>query len=188
MGSSPAQVAVALVDWERLAGNLPAGASAMVAELAAERGPSAGPTRRAEADSLLESLDGAPEGRRSSLLLKWVHGHAARVLGLRPSQTIDPLLPLQELGLDSLMAVELRNAVGAGLGQTLPATLLFDYPTLTALAGYVGHLVTPSPGAGKRDGEEEARASRVAQIEQLSEAEAEAKLLEELQATRKDWS
>jgi NAD(P)-dependent dehydrogenase (short-subunit alcohol dehydrogenase family)/acyl carrier protein len=189
MGGNPAQVAVALVDWGRFIGSLPAGASsALVAELVDEDHSPAGPTMPAEAASLLERLEGAPEGRRSSLLLGWVHGHAARVLGLRSSQAIDPQQPLQELGLDSLMAVELRNAVGAGLGQTLPATLLFDYPTLTALAEYVGNLVAPSPGARRPDAREAARASQVAQIEQLSEAEAEAKLLEELQAARKDWS
>src|SRR5262245_22177132 len=41
------------------------------------------------------------------------------------------------MGLDSLMAVELRNLLGRLVGRTLPATLLFDYPTLEAIAGYL---------------------------------------------------
>ena len=46
--------------------------------------------------------------------------------------------PLMEAGLDSLGAVELRNALGARFGVDLPATLTFDHPSVSALAGYLG--------------------------------------------------
>ena len=41
------------------------------------------------------------------------------------------------MGFDSLMAIELRNHLAGTLAHQLPATLLFDYPTLNALANYL---------------------------------------------------
>ena len=63
------------------------------------------------------------------------------MLGLPSGTAIAPRQPFHELGLDSLMAVELRNAVGAALGRPQPATLLFDHPTTDSL---VDHLVGSS--------------------------------------------
>jgi hypothetical protein len=55
------------------------------------------------------------------------------------------LQPLNEVGLDSLMAVELGKAVGAGVGRSLPATLLFSYPTVEDISTYLSKLLFPAP-------------------------------------------
>jgi hypothetical protein len=54
---------------------------------------------------------------------------------------------LMDLGFDSLMAVQLRNALSTGLGfdKPLPATTMFDYPTIDALAGRFLDLLAPAP-------------------------------------------
>lgn len=89
--------------------------------------------------AIIAELEAATPARRNELLLTFVAEHVARVIGASDWRSIDPRQPLSELGLDSLMAVDLRNRLGAGLGvgRSLPATLVFDHPTIEALAAYM---------------------------------------------------
>jgi len=67
-----------------------------------------------------------------------------RILGLPPAQPPGPQQPLRELGLDSLMAIELRNALGQLAGRSLPSTIAFDHPTVARLTRYLlGELFPP---------------------------------------------
>lgn len=83
--------------------------------------------------NLRRRLEAAPADERANLLLDFLRDAAGVALGLPQEQAIDPRRALNELGLDSLMAVELRNKLAGTLGLMLPNTLLFDYPTLEAL-------------------------------------------------------
>jgi hypothetical protein len=84
------------------------------------------------------------------------------------------------------MAVELRNALGPAIGKPLPATLLFDYPTLESLGGYLGRLLIPADEAADVTPAGAAeRGPDASGIDELSDAEAEALLLEELEAAKK---
>lgn len=71
-------------------------------------------------------------GERRDRIEKLVRVEVARVLRL-PAERLDQTTALKELGLDSLMAVELRNRLAALLGLRLSATLAFNHPTLDAL-------------------------------------------------------
>ncbi|HET8939559.1 MAG TPA: SDR family NAD(P)-dependent oxidoreductase, partial [Polyangiales bacterium] len=77
----------------------------------------------------------APEDRARQLLAL-VRNAAGAVLSKDP-QSIEADQALKNLGLDSLMALELRNRLAADSGMRLPATLLFDYPTPRALVEYL---------------------------------------------------
>jgi hypothetical protein len=90
------------------------------------------------------------------------------------------------MGMDSLMAVELSNRLKAQLGQALPTTLAFEYPTIHALANYLEQNVLST--AMKREGIAE-KATPLAdfseevllsELEALSDDEIEASLLDEL--------
>ena len=89
------------------------------------------------AEDLCRQLEDAPPRRRRWIVASFVNDHALDILGMPAGKPLDPSMPLGELGLDSLLAVELRNAVSAAVGRPLPATLLFDYPTIDALTDHL---------------------------------------------------
>jgi acyl transferase domain-containing protein/acyl carrier protein len=86
---------------------------------------------------LRQQLAAASAEQRSLLLMQHLRTAVAQVVGLRSPEQIDPRQGLMELGVDSLMAVEVRNRLSRTLDQPLPSTLLFDYPTLERLAGFL---------------------------------------------------
>jgi len=63
-----------------------------------------------------------------------VKAQAARVLGYRRDEVVPVDVPLMDLGLDSLMAVDLRNHLQTALGQEMSPTVVFDYPTVSEIA------------------------------------------------------
>jgi len=70
-------------------------------------------------------------------MLEYVRGEVAAVMGIKSGEWIDPLQPLFEMGIDSLMAVELRNRLETATSQALPATFVFNHPTIQAIAGFI---------------------------------------------------
>ncbi|MFD8011283.1 SDR family NAD(P)-dependent oxidoreductase, partial [Streptomyces sp. NPDC059762] len=88
-------------------------------------------------DDLARQLRGLAEGEQTRVVRELVRTHIASVLGHRSAESVDDERPLQELGFDSLTAVELRNRLATALDLKLPATVLFDYPTASALAEHL---------------------------------------------------
>ncbi len=111
-----------------------------------------------------EALRAAIEG--------WVVEQLARVLGHASADSIDPQRPFAELGIDSLMGVELRHRFEAGLNIGLPVSMVLDYPNAAALAAFMAEQVESA-------GPDDDLAQLLGEIEQMSDAEAEARLSSE---------
>jgi NADPH:quinone reductase-like Zn-dependent oxidoreductase/acyl carrier protein len=92
--------------------------------------------------ALAQRLHGLAPNEQHALLVETVCLQAAAVLGHPAPEDIDPDTAFQDLGIDSLTAVELRNRLKTATGQTLPPTLTFDHPTPAALATHLADLLT----------------------------------------------
>lgn len=175
-------VAVMAMDWARCLDRLPPGVDAGFFKALAPRAGAASAPAPAVVDvSAVGRIRAVPAGQRAQALAAHLTERALHVLGLDASTPVDPRTPLKDVGLDSLMAVELRNALTRSVGKPLPATLLFDYPTIAALTVYLMRALgleeapeaspsaVPAQAAADHDG-----------VADLSDEEAEALLLQEL--------
>ncbi|MFA5708323.1 SDR family NAD(P)-dependent oxidoreductase [Mycolicibacterium sp.] len=137
----PAQGVVARVDWARF---LPlyqqAGRRGFLAEL--EREVPAAVTAAAPAGSaagttqLVDRLTAAPVQQRKKLLTDYLRDAVAEVTRVDTSEIREDA-GFFDLGMDSLMAVELRRRIEQGVGQQIPITLVMDHPRLSDVADYL---------------------------------------------------
>ncbi|MGW3233841.1 SDR family NAD(P)-dependent oxidoreductase, partial [Kitasatospora sp. NPDC001095] len=156
LGLGETAVTVADVDWARFAPAFTAGrARPLIADLPevaaalADDGPQSGPRTGASGRPVLvERLTEAPEAERRRLLVDAVRTEAAAVLGHTGTDGVGTARAFRELGFDSLTAVELRNRLNGLTGLRLPATVVFDYPTPTALAEHLHPQLLADPRSG----------------------------------------
>ena len=127
--------------------------SALIADL-----PSTGTGGGAETSLIIKELSDATIEERPQLLLSFMQDLAGSVIG--ESQTLPEDAPLMEQGFDSMMAVDLKNRLNKALHSNLPASLLFEYPTLTKITDFLldeilsfedADLIAPSAQEEKED-------------------------------------
>jgi myxalamid-type polyketide synthase MxaB len=184
------QIAVLPFDWARVFRQFPGRSEPrLLAELADRYArPAAAPARQRR---LMDEIEAAAPNSRRALVAGFIREQALRVLGLEADAAIDARQPLGELGLDSLMAVELRNVMSRALERTLPATVLFKYPTIEALSDYVlesSQIEVTPPGPASAGKMAAAEAEAGPGVEALSDESVRKLLEEELDSLSKsDW-
>jgi acyl transferase domain-containing protein/acyl carrier protein len=173
------QIVAAKVDWRVFA---PIYRARTRRRLLDDIAPADAPRDRQDSGELARQVAAALPGDRRGLLVSALQSHAGTVLAVEGAAP-DPRTGLTELGMDSLMAVELRNRLQHALGVTLPPTLAFDCPTLDVMADYLLGVIAPAapaaPAAAVVDAD-------VAQVGRMSEEEVRALLAGELAALSLD--
>jgi NAD(P)-dependent dehydrogenase (short-subunit alcohol dehydrogenase family) len=107
------------------------------------------PKRRARTGpSLATKLAELPEAERAEYVLDLVRAETAAVLGHDSAAEVPPNRAFQELGFDSLAALELRNRLGGLSGARLEPTIVFDHPDPERLAAHLLVLTGPAAGDG----------------------------------------
>jgi acyl transferase domain-containing protein/acyl carrier protein len=131
LGDSPAHAIVADVSWPTFRHAYESGGvRRLLADLP-------GAPSSSTDGALVGTLAGLSTAARTAAVLDCIRKQLAEILGAPSPDSIDPRKGFADMGLDSLMALELRARVRGALGVTLSATVAFDHPTLDRLARFV---------------------------------------------------
>ncbi len=92
---------------------------------------------------LKQQLSQMRDRQRIAHLVTYLQTEVGKVLGLSPTQLPSPQTGFFDMGMDSLMMIELRNRLETALEQPIPTTAFFEHPTIAALANYLTSSLTP---------------------------------------------
>jgi microcystin synthetase protein McyG len=150
-GHAPANVLVADVAWDRCFEHLPAASQAIVSGLVADRRDAglrpAEPGEEKPRETLNLRVIADPLERRERIRNE-VRQRCLNALELPPHFNLEADMPLADLGLDSLLALELRAQLCSVFGLNLPQTLLFDCPSAAAITAHVVSVCETSGAEG----------------------------------------
>ncbi|MBZ0279020.1 MAG: acyl carrier protein, partial [Anaerolineae bacterium] len=182
------QTAVAAVDWSilkpayetRRERPFLAGVAALTPAVRA-----AAPVEESAVPALLARLEGVAGDERLDILTDYVQAEAASILGMSPAN-LDIHRGLMEMGMDSLMSVDLKTHLEKAVGLSLPSTLTFNYPTIAELSEYLNGRLTPAEPVAPSAAPAAAPSPAVAaeDMDDLSEDELEALLLKKLKGLK----
>ncbi|HVB37495.1 MAG TPA: beta-ketoacyl reductase, partial [Vicinamibacterales bacterium] len=135
--------------------------------------------RAAASTELARTLARVGDEERRRQLVAHLQQRVAAVLALPAGRLPDPRKGFFEMGMDSLMALDLKKRLQADFGTELRATAVFNYPTIQALAAFLSDLIAAPPPASAPT---PAAAPAAAGTDALSDAELVRLLDEQLEA------
>jgi acyl carrier protein len=177
-----AQMAVVDVEWKTLKAayeaRRPKPFLSQVADI--QRGTF---SKKLTTPSLLQQIDDRSTADRHQIILTAVKNAAAQVLGTDPKRLTDTQQGLFDMGMDSLMSVELKGLLETAVGQSLPSTLTFNYPTIEDLTNYLDNEVLAETAVAEEEFivVEGVQAETAVDTDDMSEDELEMLLLQRLE-------
>ncbi len=168
---APVACAVVAADWNRLAGAYRTSASLRIIDELMTDAETEPPPATTEFRTELADCDSA---QRHRMLTEHVCTLIAQAMGLSSPQLLDRSAGFFQSGMNSLMSVALRRSLSDSIGEELPASVIFDYPTVDALIGYLAARLPETAGA------EEAATGAADDYDDLAEDELLAQLSERL--------
>ncbi|HKV17921.1 MAG TPA: type I polyketide synthase [Mycobacterium sp.] len=142
--AAPVRSTVVAADWTRLATAYRTRARLHIVDdlLPTESAEEKGSAPSTPETEFRQALRDSEPAQRHDLLVEHVRALVADAMSLASPQLVDPLAGFFQCGMDSLMSVTLQRSLSDSLGQPMPASVVFDYPTVVALAD---HLATILP-------------------------------------------
>ncbi len=132
--SDRSQAAVLNMEWDRYAGGYGGGGPpAMIAELIS----GAWLKKNKEKDNIVEQLTVLPGNAREQALVGYLWGKVTRILGFSEDTPLDVEAGLFDLGMDSIMALQLKEQLADEFNHPIRSTLVFNYPSIGDIAGYL---------------------------------------------------
>ncbi|MGW7524963.1 type I polyketide synthase [Streptomyces sp. NPDC054783] len=137
LGRPVVQIGAGECDWDRFVPSKPI-PNALYDDLYV---PREGAVRTLDVDSLRSR----PREERLTAIDEFVRAKVAAVLYIEDADSVDSDVEFTQLGLDSLVAMELRNALEAAFRTPLPASVVFDHPSAEQLAEFLDTRLVPAP-------------------------------------------
>jgi myxalamid-type polyketide synthase MxaB len=176
------QIGVLSINWSKFFKQLPVGTKMPLLEAFT----STIELSRKQKSNFMQQLEATPVEERRELLVNYVRKQIANIMGLTRPEEIELRQSLFDLGIDSLMAVELKNHLESNLGQPIRSTVLFDYPSLAELVDYLVQEVLPiefsntSAINSNKDEQDEEQIQLLNKTKELSEEDLEKIINEKL--------
>ncbi len=134
LAESVTQVGVIPINWSQFVAQLPAGMTMPVLE---EFMSSQSVAVETKSNEFLLELQKAKASDRPQIMTNYLQGVVGKLLGFSESQLPDTQLGFFDMGMDSLLSLELRNLLQKSLGCSVSSTVLFEYTNIEALAEYL---------------------------------------------------